>query len=149
MSNLGFVESLLDSTNQFYQVALQQFEWWKETQGTKVEVTRIKQNTSYRNVFGAIASSTLPDDSSAEHFEHVVLISMNNMMKIFQKSIENLTCYDNENKLKLGDILSFSRGKQVYKWKVIDIETFSEAEGVLYQYTLGGFTEVDAGTKTV
>lgn len=144
MSDLGFVNSILDNTNRIHQVGLKQFSWWKKVQGTKCQVVRIKENTSYKNVFGSIANSTLPDDDDAEKFPYVVLISMNDMKKLFQKSIDPLQFYDNEGILQLGDILVFSRLSQEYKWKVTDIQTFSETGNVLNYYTISGLAEVNS-----
>lgn len=144
MSDLGFIERLLDNTNHIYQTSLKQFDWHKKVQGTRVQVTRIKDNAKYKNVFGAIASSTLPDDQEAEKFEYVILISLNDMKKLFQKAVDQIQFYDNEDKLELGDIVGYTRGSQEYKFKVIDIMTFSETNNVLRQYTLGGLTEVNA-----
>ena len=144
MSDLGFVNSILDNTNRIHQIGLKQFSWWKKVQGTKCQVVRIKENTSYKNVFGSIANSTLPDDDDAEKFTYVVLISMNDMKKLFQKSIDPLQFYDNEGILQLGDILVFSRLSQEYKWKVTDIQTFSETGNVLNYYTISGLAEVNS-----
>lgn len=144
MSDLGFVNSILDNTNRIHQIGLKQFSWWKKVQGTKCQVVRIKENTSYKNVFGSIANSTLPDDDDAEKFPYVVLISMNDMKKLFQKSIDPLQFYDNEGILQLGDILVFSRLSQEYKWKVTDIQTFSETGNVLNYYTISGLAEVNS-----
>lgn len=143
MSDLGFVESLLDNTNRIYSLALHQFEWYKKVQGTKCQVVRIASQAKYRNVFGSIVSSTLPDDNEAEKFPYVVLISLNDMKKIYQKSTDPLQFYDNKNELKLGDIIVFSRRSQEYKYKITDLMTFSEAEGVLYQYTMQGLQETN------
>lgn len=144
MSNGGFVNIILDNTDRIYRLSFNQFEWWKKVQGTKCQVTRIKENDSYKNVFGSIANSTLPDDEDSEKFPYIILISLNDMKKIFQKSIDQIQFYDNEDVLKLGDIISFSRLNQEYKWKVIDVQSFNETASVLHQYTISGLTETNA-----
>lgn len=143
MSNLGFVDIILDNTNRLYSVAFSQFSWYKKVQGTEVLVTRIKENTKLKTVFGSIATSTLADDSETTNFRYVILISMNDMKKLYQKSIDPIVFYDNEDRLQIGDLLIFSRGVQEYKWKITDVQTFSEAGGVLQQYTITGLTEVN------
>lgn len=144
MSKTGFVNIILDNTNKIYRISLLQFKWYKKVQGTKVQVSRIKENTKYRAVFGSIANSTIPDDSDAERFPYIVLINMNDLKKIFLKSVDPLTFYDNESVLQLGDILIFSRVNQEYKWKITDIQTFSETGDVLNQYTITGLSEVNS-----
>lgn len=143
MSNIGFVHQLLDNTNWFYRTVLQQFEWYKKIQGTECIVTRIKESSSYKTVFGSIASSTLPDDSESDKFNYVILISMNDMKKLYQKTSDQLQFYDNKDTLKLGDILSFSRKDQEYKWKIVDVQTFSETADVLQMYTISGLVETN------
>lgn len=144
MSKTGFVNLILDNTNKIYQISLSQFKWYKKVMGTKVQVSRVKENTSYRSVFGSIASSTLPDDDEADRFPYVILINMNDLKKIYQKSIDPLQFYDNESTLKLGDILIFSRRTQEYKWKVTDIQTFSETGDVVHQISISGLNEVNS-----
>lgn len=144
MSDVGFVNIILDNTNHIHRIGLKQFSWWKKIQGTKCQVVRIKENTSYKNVFGSIANSTLPDDDDAEKFSYIILTSMNDMKKLFQKSIDPLQFYDNDSVLQLGDILVFSRLHQEYKWKVTEIQTFSETANVLNQYTITGLVEVNS-----
>jgi hypothetical protein len=140
----GFVNIMLDNTNKIYQVSLKQFDWWKKVQGTECQVVRIKENSSYKTVFGSIANSTLPDDEDAEKFPYVILINMNDMKRLFQKAVDPLQFYDNQQELKLGDILIFSRYDQEFKWKITEIQTFSETANVLNQYTITGLVEVNS-----
>lgn len=138
----GFIKSILDGTNQFYSTALKQFEWYKKILGTKVIVSRLKTADKYKDVFGSTATSTLVDDTDLDKFPYVVLINMNDMLRLYQKSTNQLQFQDNLDVIKIGDVLTFSRNGQEYKWKVINVETFSEAERVLYQYTIQGMQEV-------
>jgi len=140
----GFVNQLIDNANDFYAKAFQQFDFYKKLMGTRVIVTRMKDYSDYKEVFGNIYSSTLLDDSDKEEFEYVILINMNDMKPIFMKSIDQIEFYDNNNVLKSGDVVTFSRRDQEFKFKIIRAETFSEAEGVLYRYIMTGMTEIDS-----
>ena len=144
MSGSGFVKTLLDNTNFFYKTALTGLEWWRKINGIKCQVIRLKEDDDYKSVYGCIANSTLVDDENAERFDYVAIFGMNEMLRLYGKSIDPIQMFDNRNILKHGDILVFSRGDQEFKWKVTDILTFSEAEGVLYQYTINGLTEVNS-----
>lgn len=144
MSGSGFVKTLLDNTNFFYKTALTGLEWWRKINGIKCQVIRLKEDDDYKSVYGSIANSTLVDDENAERFDYVAIFGMNEMLRLYGKSIDPIQMFDNRNILKNGDILVFSRGDQEFKWKVTDILTFSEAEGVLYQYTINGLTEVNS-----
>jgi len=147
MSRLGFVESLLDNTNHVYSTMLKQFSWYKKILGTDVIVSRIKEMNKYKKVFGSKASSTIADDPELEKFQYVILISMNDMLRLYQETATQLQFYDNEDKLQLGDILTFSRKSMQYRWKITEIQTFSEANDVLRQYTIVGLSDIKTDVK--
>jgi hypothetical protein len=140
----GFIKDVVTNTNNWYKVGLQQIEWQKKIQGTKCMVTRLSKSSKYKDVFGSIASSTVLGDVKKEEFPYVVLINLNDMLKLYQKSLNQLDFYDNESILKLGDVLSFSSAGQVFRFKIIDIQTFSETGFILNRYTISGFTEVNS-----
>ena len=139
MSKDGFINRYLDNANKFYSTALKQF-----IEGCKVIVSRISKDSKYKSVFGSIYSSTMVDDDEREEFPYVVVFNMNDMKKIFQKSIEQMDFYDNEDVLKLGDVITYARKGQEYKFKIVDVQSFSEAEGVLNRYTVTGMIETNA-----
>lgn len=144
MSKNGFINQLLDNANQFYATSLKQFKFYKKLLGTKVIVTRVNQDSKYKTVFGNIYNTTLIDDEDKTEFDYIVLINMNDMKNIYQKMIDQLDFYDNEDKLRVGDILTFSRKSQEYKFKIIRQDTFSEAGGVLNRYQIQGLIETNA-----
>jgi hypothetical protein len=143
MSDLGFVNKYLDNANLFYSIALKQFKVYKKLLGTKVVVTRILNDSKYKSVFGSTYHSTLRNDNEVKKFDATIIINMNDMKKIFQKTIDQLDFYDNERVMELGDIFIFSRKNQEYKFKVVNIESFSEASDVLWRYTATGLVEVN------
>jgi hypothetical protein len=143
MSDLGFVNKYLDNTNLFYSIALKQFKVYKKLLGTKVVVTRILNDSKYKSVFGSTYHSTLRNDNEVKKFDATIIINMNDMKRIFQKTIDQLDFYDNERVMELGDIFIFSRKNQEYKFKVVNIESFSEASDVLWRYTATGLVEVN------
>jgi len=147
MSQLGFIEQLLDNTNHLYGTMLKQFAWYKKVMGTKVTVIRIKERSKYKKVFGSVASSTIPDDRDAEKFEYTILISLNDMLRLYQETSTTMTFYDNEDKIELGDILAYSRKDMQYKFKVMEIRTFSEADDTLREYTIGGLADIETGVQ--
>jgi len=144
VDNKGFINQLLDNSNDFYAKAFQQFNFYKKLLGTRVIVTRVKNESDYRDVFGYIYSSTLLDDSDKEEFEYMILINLNDMKSLFQKNIDQIEFFDNEFVIKVGDVITYTRRDQEFKFKVSKVETFSEAEGVLYRYTMMGMTEIDS-----
>lgn len=145
MSGNGFIRDVLDTSNKFYHISLKQFKFYKKILGTKVQVQRVISESKYRDVFGSLYTSENLDDCEIEKFDYIALINMNDMKKLFAKNIEQLEFYDNEDILHKGDVLSYKRKDQEYKFKVSEVETFSEAEGVLYKYTVIGIVE----TKTL
>jgi len=144
VDNKGFINQLLDNSNDFYAKAFQQFNFYKKLLGTRVIVTRVKNESDYRDVFGYIYSSTLLDDSDKEEFEYMIFININDMNSLFQKNIDQIEFFDNEFVIKVGDVITYTRRDQEFKFKVSKVEIFSEAEGVLYRYTMMGMTEIDS-----
>lgn len=144
MKGNGFVNELLDNTNHFYSASLKMFDWWRKIIGVKCQVVRLSDDYVYRKVYGSIATSTLVDDENANRFNYTALFGTNDMLRLYSKSTDPIQMYDNRDILKAGDLLIFSRGDQEFKWKVTDLFTFSEAGGVLNQYTISGLTEVDS-----
>ena len=143
-TNVGFVQQYLDNANQFYATALKQFSFYKKILGTKVIISRIKKTASVNIVFGASVSSTLPEDKDVEKFDHVIIINLNDMKNVYLKTAGEMDIYDNEDVIKIGDVLTYARKNQEYKFKVIRHESFSEAEGVLNKYTINSFTETNS-----
>lgn len=144
MSAEGFIKDLLTGTNSFYKIGLTQLSWYKKTLGTKCIVSRIIKQSKYKDVFGSTVSSTINENTDVEEFPYVVLINLNDMMKLFQKSITQLDFYDNESILQLGDVLRFSSSGQEFRYKITDIQTFNETGKVLNRYSISGLVEVSS-----
>lgn len=106
VDNKGFINQLLDNSNDFYAKAFQQFNFYKKLLGTRVIVTRVKNESDYRDVFGIIYSSTLLDDSDKEEFEYMILINLNDMNSLFQKNIDQIEFFDNEFVIEVGDVIT-------------------------------------------
>lgn len=140
-TNLGFNEALLDRSNKFYSVSLQQFKVQKKLQGIKVNVSRVKDTSKYKKVLGSLYNSSAPDDEEVENFEYTVLIQVNEMKKLFHKNDSTLDFMDNDYVIHKGDTLSYSRGDQKFEFKVTEVENFSDVTGVLYRYTIMGLKE--------
>jgi hypothetical protein len=144
MSDEGFINQLLDNTNSFYKLALSQWKIAKKLLGTKVTISRVKDSSKYQDVFGSIYTSTLLNDDDVTKFSYIILINMNDMKLIYSKNIDSFELFDNEDVLQVGDVISYSRKGQQYKFKVTKPESFSEAEGVLNKYTLLGIVETNS-----
>lgn len=140
-SNLGFNESLLDRSNLFYSVSLQQFKVQKAIQGIKVKVSRVKETSKYKKVLGSVYNSSAPDDDEVEEFDYTILIQVNEMKKLFQKNNNTMDFMDNDYVIHKGDVISYSRGNQKFEFKVTEVENFSDVKGVLYRYTIMGLKE--------
>lgn len=144
MSDEGFLKNLINNQNAWMKVGLKQFDWAKKLQGTKCIVTRIKKSSKYSEVFGAIVTSTLQDDEDREEFPYVIIINMEDMLKLFQKSINSMDFMDNQDTLQLGDTISFSSNGQLFKFQITDIQTFSQQGGILNRYTIQGLVETNS-----
>jgi hypothetical protein len=115
--------------------------------GTDVRVVRVLDESVRKLVFGATFTSDMIGDYETKEFKYRILINMNDMRKIYQQSIDTLEIYDNQPVLELGDLLTYVRENKEYKFKIVDVQSFSEAAKVLYRYTLQGYQEVSNKLK--
>lgn len=139
----SLTEQLLDATNSFYSTAMSLMDAQKKLQGITVEVERSTDRDKYKKVFGSVYTSNLVDDDSVDHFPYVVLIQVNDMKNAYMKNVGSLDFYDNADVIQKGDLLSYTRGGQRFQFKVVAVETFSDAGGVLNHYTLQGLWETN------
>lgn len=144
----GFLKPIIDMTDAFYQVGLNQFDWHKKIQGTECLVSRVKRSSDYRDVFGSVYTSTLQDDEDNEEFKYTILINLNNLSRLFQQSITQLDFYDNKDVLQLGDVIKFVANGYQYRYKITDIQIFGTKTNFLNQYTISGMAEVASTRKT-
>lgn len=142
-SSGGFVATLLDKANEFTRIAYKQIAFNKKVMGTKVQVSRTTEDNKYKSVYGTLYNSSLVGTAGKSSFEYVVLINMNDMKKLYQRNIEQLEFYDNEQVLQMGDVITYSRNSREFKFKIINIETWSDDENVIYKYTISGLSETN------
>lgn len=143
MKSGGFVSDMHDASNHFHKIAFKQIKFNKKILGTKVLVTRTKQDSKYKKVYGALYNSGLKGNNNQESFEYVVLINMNDMHRLYQRTIDQLEFYDNEKVLDMGDTLTYYRSGRKYQFKITAVDTWSDDIDVLYKYTIAGMNEIN------
>lgn len=142
MSQVGFIDKYLDNANKFYSLAMNQFDFYLKIMGTDVIIIRVKDDSKHKQVYGTVYSSDLLNDEDLVKLKYRILINMNDMRKIYSQSADQFEIYDNRDVLKMGDIIEFSRKDKTYRFKVTEVQAFSEAASVLWKYNLSGYQEV-------
>lgn len=137
----GFTEKVLDMTNKFYTTAMKMIGFQKKLQGITVDVERTSEESKYSKVFGGVYNSDNIADDEVNHFHYKILIQVNEMKRLYTKAIGQLDFYDNESVLRKGDTITYTRNNQKFKFKVSEVDNFSDTEGILYRYTLVGLIE--------
>lgn len=144
MSRIGFVDEYLDNANRFYSIAMNQFDFYLKLMGTDVTIVRVKDDSKDKELFGATFTSDMLGDGDVDRLKYRILINLNDMRKIYQQTADQFEVFDNRDVMKLGDLIIYQRREREYKFKVIDVQAFSEAKNVLYRYTLQGYQEVNS-----
>lgn len=141
----GFVGPITTGSEEFYRKSLKQFAWQKKLQGTKVVVQRIKKDSKYNDVLGINYSNNLQNSTEVETFNYVVVINAERMVKVYNENSETIDFMDDQNVLQLGDVLVFTRNSREFRFKITDMQTFTQVGGYLNQYTMTPYIVVDLG----
>ncbi len=141
------MSSLFEGSREMHAKALKQFSWYKKVLGIKCQIIRYVRKTEYDDVIGAVYSSHLFDNERVVKRDYVIVINTNHITKALNESQETLECYDNNNVIKIGDVIMYNRKGREFRYKVIDVETFTEVGGVLNKYTLQPFVTVHSDSS--
>lgn len=142
MSNLGFVDKYFENANKFYELAMNQYDFYLKIMGIDILIIRVKENAIRKEVYGAVYSSDLLNDEDLIKIKYRIIINLNDMRKIWSKVADSFEVYDNRNVLQMGDIVQMVRRDNMYRFKVTNVESFSESERIIYRYYLQGYQEV-------
>lgn len=143
----SFVDEYLVNANRFYSLAMNQYDFYLKIMGIDVTVIRIKDESIRKLVFGSTFTSDMIGDAETKRFKYRIVINLNDMRKLFQQLIDSFEVYDNQPILELGDLVTYVRGDKEYKFKIVDVQSFSEAAKVLYRYTFQGCQEISNATN--
>jgi hypothetical protein len=137
----GMVNSLFDRSSRFYSICLKNIKFYMNLLGHNFVVSRPKENSKWKNVFGGSFSSDNTLENDYEQFTTRLIINLNDMRDVWNRNRDTIESYTPDGSLNVGDELQYTRDKRTFRFKIIQKQGYSEAAEVLYTYTLSSIIE--------
>ena len=137
----GMVNGLLDKSSKFYAIGMKNIKFLMNLLGTTFVVSRPKENSKWKNVFGGSFSSDNTLENDYEQFTTKLIINLNEMKDVWNRNQGQIETYTPDGNLEVGDELQYTRNKRTYRFKVIAKQSYSEDANVLYAYVLSTIAE--------
>jgi len=141
----NMVSRNLEKANKFYEIGAKGVKLLLALKGNDFVVLRPKNNSKWKNVFGGSYSSDSTLESDYEQFTTRLIIDLNDMRDVWNRNRDLVQTITNDGSLEVGDELQYTRDKIVYRFKIIQKQSFSEAAKIIYQYTLSSIVETLEG----
>lgn len=141
MSKEDMTSKILDKANKLYSIGMKAIKLQMKLLGTDFVVLRPKDNSKWKNVFGGSYSADSTLENDYEQFTTRLIINLNDMRDVWNRSRDMVQSFTPDGSLKVGDELQFTRDKRTYRFKVVMKQSFSESADVLYIYTLSSIVE--------
>ena len=139
--NEGMVSDYLNRSNKFLQVGMKNIKVLMKMIGTKFIVSRPKDNSKWKNVFGGSYSSDSTLENDYDQFTTSLIINMNDMRDVWSRNRDIVETYSDNGDLEVGDELQYTRSGITYRFKVIQKQAYSDATIGLYTYFLSSIIE--------
>lgn len=131
----------LDKANKFYSIGMNNIKFQLKFLGTTVSVSRPKDTSKWKNVFGGSYSSDPASEVDYSHFNTKLLMNLNDLRDVWQRNQNTIEVYSEKGDLELGDEIQYTREGLTYRFKVSQKVSFSEASKSLWVYTLSSIIE--------
>ena len=139
--NEGMVSDYLNRSNKVLQVGMKNIKVLMKMIGTKFIVSRPKDNSKWKNVFGGSYSSDSTLENDYDQFTTSLIINMNDMRDVWSRNRDIVETYSDNGDLEVGDELQYTRSGITYRFKVIQKQAYSDATIGLYTYFLSSIIE--------
>lgn len=141
MSDENMASKYLDKALKFAEVGMKNIKLQLKLLGTDFVVSRPKDNSKWKNVFGGSYSSDSTLETDYEQFTTRLVINMNELRDVWNRNRETVDVYSDSGNLNIGDELQYTRDKRTYRFKVIQKMSYSESAKGVYVYTLSSIIE--------
>lgn len=139
--NEGMVSDYLNRANKFLQVGMKNVKLLMKMMGTKFIVSRPKDNSKWKNVFGGSYSSDATLENDYDQFYTTLLVNLNDMKDVWSRNRDVIETYSDNGDLEVGDELQYTRSGITYRFKIIQKQAYSEASVGLFIYMLSSIIE--------
>ena len=141
MSEEDMSARYLDKANKFLEIGMRNIKLQLKFLGTKFVVSRPKENSKWKNVFGGSYSSDSTLENDYEQFTTKLLINLNDLRDVWSRNRDTVEVCSDKNDLEVGDELQYTRDKITYRFKIVQKNAFSEAAKGIYVYVLSSIIE--------
>ena len=131
----GLVSDYLNRANNFLKVGMKNIKLLKKMIGTRVIVSRPKDNSKWKNVFGGSYSSDSTLETDYDQFQTILIINMNDMRDVWSRNRDIIETYSDEGNLEVGDEVQYSRNGITYRYKIIQKQALRILITANYQRT--------------
>lgn len=118
MSEEGMSSKYLDKANKFYEIGMKNLKFYLKFLGTKFIVSRPKDNSKWKNVFGGSYSSDSTLENDYEQFTTTLLINLNDLRDVWSRNKDTTEVYSDKGDLEVGDELQYTREKLTYRFRI-------------------------------
>ena len=139
--NEGMVPEYLNRANKFLQVGMKNIKSLMKMMGTRFIVSRPKNNSKWKNVFGGSYSSDPTLENDYEEFETTLIVNLNDMKDVWSRNRDVIETYSDNGDLEVGDEVQYTRNKITYRFKIIQKQGFGDTATGLYIYFLSSIIE--------
>lgn len=119
MSEEDMSARYLDKANKFLEIGMRNIKLQLKFLGTKFVVSRPKENSKWKNVFGGSYSSDSTLENDYEQFTTKLLINLNDLRDVWSRNRDTVEVYSDKNDLEVGDELQYTRDKITYRFKIV------------------------------
>ena len=139
--NEGMVSDYLNRSNKFLQIGMKNVRLLMKMVGTKFIVSRPKDNSKWKNVFGGSYSSDSTLENDYDQFHTKLVVNLNDMKDVWSRNRDIIETYSDQGDLEVGDELEYTRSGITFRFKVIQKQAYSDAAVGLYVYMLSSIIE--------
>lgn len=139
--NEGMVSDYLNKANKFLQVGMKNVKILMKMLGTRFIVSRPKDNSKWKNVFGGSYSSDSTLENDYDQFNTTLLINLNDMRDVWSRNRDIIETYSDNGDLEVGDELQYTRSGITYRFKIIQKQAYSDSATGLFIYMLSSIIE--------
>jgi len=140
--NESFISKTITRSNSFYQLLLTRFSFYKRTLGSIVKVERVNIDSDAAEAYGSMYTSGMLSDSDIKNFPVTLVFNMNDMYSVWEGKTDSLIVYDNCESLQRGDTIKFTSGPIEYKFKVVEVKSYSAKKNLLWEFEMHPIKEV-------
>lgn len=139
--NEGMVSDYLNKSNKFLQIGMKNVKLLMKMMGTSFIVSRPKDNSKWKNVFGGSYSSDTTLENDYDQFTTKLVVNLNDMKDVWSRNRDIIETYSDSGDLEVGDELEYTRSGITFRFKIIQKQAYSEASTGLFIYMLSSIIE--------